>query len=97
MEHWLDYAKEKFGSRHVADLKRFLELIKMFSPLIVYWLAYFTLVNSLSLHASQMNGDFGFMIFCVSELEIMQDLIILILIPVIYFGFYPLMNRWDFL
>lgn len=36
-EHWLDYAKEKYGDELVADVKVLLKVLLLYIPLPFFW------------------------------------------------------------
>jgi dipeptide/tripeptide permease len=42
--HWLDTAKEKYGSEKVEEIKHFLNILVLFIPIPLYWALFRQLV-----------------------------------------------------
>ena len=55
-EHWLDYAKEKYDSRVVEDVKCLLKVLWMYIPLPMFWALFDQLVKHL-IHGDQHSGS----------------------------------------
>ncbi|XP_033728078.1 LOW QUALITY PROTEIN: solute carrier family 15 member 2-like [Pecten maximus] len=94
MQHWLDYAEEKFEPDFVEEVKTLLKVLTLFIPLPLFWALSDQQGSRWTLQAAQMDGDVGvFGRIKPDQVMALNPLLIIILIPVFEQGVYPLCDK----
>ncbi|XP_060117850.1 solute carrier family 15 member 2 isoform X2 [Heteronotia binoei] len=91
-EHWLDWASEKYSSKLITEVKIVTRVLFLFIPLPMFWALFDQQGSRWTLQATKMNTDFGGLVLQPDQMQFLNPLLILILIPVFDLGLYPLIN-----
>lgn len=92
-EHWLDYAKEKCGSKMVNDTKILLKILVLYLPLPFFWALYDQQGSRWTFQATRMDGNIGIYDIKPDQLQVINPLLILTFIPLFEAVFYPLLAK----
>lgn len=93
MQHWLDYAVEKYGQNLVNETKVVLNILIMFVPLPIYWSGILLQNSRWVFQASRMNGDVGWFVIKPDQMLFFNSALSLILFPICEYVLYPLMAK----
>ncbi|XP_021365386.1 solute carrier family 15 member 1-like isoform X1 [Mizuhopecten yessoensis] len=94
MQHWLDYAEEKFEPEFVEEVKTLLKVMTLFLPLPLFWALSDQQGSRWTLQAAQMDGDMGvFGRLKPDQVMALNPLLIIILIPLFEQVIYPLCDK----
>lgn len=97
-EHWMDFAKEDYGSRMVEDVKALFKVLFMFLPLPVFWTLFDQQGSRWTLQAEEMNGDLGaFGTLKPDQVQALNPVFILIMIPIFETLIYPTLKKCNLL
>ncbi|KAK7500896.1 hypothetical protein BaRGS_00007776 [Batillaria attramentaria] len=93
--HWLDYAGDKFEMPFIEDVKRLLKVLWLFLPLPMFWALFNQQGSRWTLQAVQLDGRMGsFGRLKPDQLQALNPLLIILLIPVFERLVYPLLHRF---
>jgi POT family proton-dependent oligopeptide transporter len=93
VDHWLDYARDRYGDVIITDLRAALRAAAIFIPLPAFWALFDQHASRFIFQASQMDLNvFGFQIEA-DQVPFLNPLLVLLLIPVFDFGVYPGLRR----
>uniref|UniRef100_A0A4W6E5T6 Solute carrier family 15 member 1 n=1 Tax=Lates calcarifer TaxID=8187 RepID=A0A4W6E5T6_LATCA len=85
--HWMDWAEEKYDKLLIAQVKMVLKVLFLYIPLPMFWGSRWTL------QATTMNGDFGILIIQPDQMQTVNPILILILVPIMDSIIYPLIAK----
>lgn len=91
--HWLDFADDKFSANQIADVKSVLNIFTVFAPLPLFWSLYDQQATRWVLQSERMDVRIGSWVFQPEQLQVLNPILILILIPLFDHGFYPLARK----
>ncbi|XP_040296986.1 solute carrier family 15 member 2-like isoform X2 [Bufo bufo] len=91
-EHWLDWASEKYTKKLITEVKMVTKVLFLYIPLPMFWALFDQQGSRWTLQATRMNLDFKGFVAQPDQLQILNPLLILILIPVFDLGIYPLVK-----
>ncbi|XP_063790117.1 solute carrier family 15 member 2 [Pseudophryne corroboree] len=89
-EHWLDWASEKYPKKLITEVKMVTKVLFLYIPLPMFWALFDQQGSRWTLQATRMNSDFNSFVIQPDQIQILNPLLILILIPVFDLGIYPL-------
>ncbi|XP_046443386.1 solute carrier family 15 member 1-like [Daphnia pulex] len=92
-DHWLDFASDKFDKQLIEDVKRVLSVGFVFIPLPVFWALYDQQGSRWTFQATRMNGDLGGVVIKPDQMQIINPLLILILVPIFETVIYPCFKK----
>ncbi|XP_046631111.1 solute carrier family 15 member 2-like [Daphnia pulicaria] len=92
-DHWLDFASDKFDKQLIEDVKRVLSVGFVFIPLPVFWALYDQQGSRWTFQATRMNGDLGGVVIKPDQMQIVNPLLILILVPIFETVIYPCFKK----
>ena len=93
-EHWLYYADEDvYKRKDVDDVRALLKVLTMFIPLPVFWALFHQQGSSWTLQATQMNGQLGSFELRSDQLQALNPVLVLILIPLYDVVIYPVLEK----
>ncbi|XP_050773007.1 solute carrier family 15 member 2 isoform X2 [Gopherus flavomarginatus] len=95
-EHWLDWASEKYSKQLIQEIKMVTRVLFLFIPLPMFWALFDQQGSRWTLQATQMNADFGGVVFKPDQMQFLNPLLILIFIPIFDLGVYPLIDMCRF-
>lgn len=91
--HWLDYASDQYEQKEINDIKLLLRVLKMYIPLPVFWALFDQQGSSWILQAEQMDGDLGGYTLRSDQIQALNPILVLILIPLYDGVIYPIFER----
>ncbi|KAM4024647.1 solute carrier family 15 member 2 isoform 2-T2 [Anomaloglossus baeobatrachus] len=91
-EHWLDWASEKHSKKLITEVKMVTKVLFLYIPLPMFWALFDQQGSRWTLQATRMNADFGGFVIQPDQMQILNPLLILILIPIFDLGIYPLIK-----
>ncbi|XP_062301514.1 solute carrier family 15 member 1b [Scomber scombrus] len=92
-EHWMDWAEEKYDKLLIAQVKMVLKVLFLYIPLPMFWALFDQQGSRWTLQATTMNGDFGFLIIQPDQMQTVNPILILILVPIMDSCLYPLIAK----
>ncbi|KAG0728410.1 Solute carrier family 15 member 1 [Chionoecetes opilio] len=96
-KHWLDHAKDKYGDDLVADVKVLLKILLLYIPLPFFWALFDQQGSRWTFQATRMDGVIGSWTVKPDQMQVVNPLLILIMIPVFDRCVYPLLGRCNIL
>uniref|UniRef100_A0A0P4ZTU7 Oligopeptide transporter 1 n=2 Tax=Daphnia magna TaxID=35525 RepID=A0A0P4ZTU7_9CRUS len=92
-DHWLDFASDKFDKQLIQDVKRVLAVAFVFIPLPVFWALYDQQGSRWTFQAMRMNGDLGGFVLKPDQMQIINPLLILLMVPLFEAVIYPCFKK----
>lgn len=92
-EHWMDYADDKFGRETIENIKEVLGILWVFIPVPIFWALFGQQSSSWLFMATHMDGNIGSVKILPDQMNLCECIFVLLLIPVFYYGLYPLLDR----
>ncbi|XP_015114820.1 peptide transporter family 1 [Diachasma alloeum] len=92
--HWLDYADDEYDSKLIFDLKAALGVLKILIPLPVFWALAEQQGSRWTFQAARMNGEIGNFLVKADQMQMVNALLILGLIPIIETCLYPRLTKF---
>merc|ERR1719278_1130990 len=96
-EHWMDHAKEKYENSLVEDVKTLLRVLVIFIPIPVFWALFDQSGSRWTFQAQRLNGMIGSTIIKPDQMQIVNPLLILALIPLFDQLIYPMFAKMNLL
>lgn len=96
-EHWLDNACDKYGDKLVNDIKSVLKVLVIFIPVPFYWALTEQVGTAWVFQARRMNGNIGFYTILPDQMNVLDTILPLIMIPIFQYGLYPLLSKSNIL
>merc|ERR1712136_250430 len=97
-DHWLDHAEngERDRKTLIRDLKYVLRVLIMYIPLPLFWALFDQQGSRWTLMAQQMNGYIGALHLLPDQMQIVNPLLIVTLIPIFEVTLYPCLKAIKF-
>lgn len=92
-EHWLDWAKEKYDDRLIAQIKMVVKVLFLYIPLPMFWALYDQQGSRWTLQATTMDGNFGLITIQPDQMQTVNPILIIILVPIVDGLLYPLIRK----
>ncbi|XP_059472320.1 peptide transporter family 1-like [Neocloeon triangulifer] len=96
-EHWLDHAEDKYDKKLIADVKITLNVLTMFLTVPIFWALYDQQGSRWTFQATRMTGDMGGWTIKPDQMQVVNPLLIVIMIPVFEAVIYPLFKKINIL
>ena len=99
-QHWLDPAKEKYGEDLVNDIKFLLGcngILILFLPMTAFWAVFDQGGSRWVTQAKDMDGTLGAVTILPDQMQFINPLFILILVPIFDRLIYPCLAKWNIL
>ncbi|XP_059472318.1 solute carrier family 15 member 1-like isoform X2 [Neocloeon triangulifer] len=96
-EHWLEHAEGKYSRKLIDDIKLALNVLVMFIPLLLFWALFDQQGSRWTFQATRMSGDIGAWNIKPDQMQVINPLLIIILIPVFEATVYPLFKKLNIL
>ncbi|MBF5041478.1 POT family MFS transporter [Aggregicoccus sp. 17bor-14] len=95
--HWLDAARAEHPELAVEGSKAVLRLVLLFIPVMFFWMIFDQKASTLVLQAKVMDPHVGPFTFQPSQIQIINPALVMLLIPLLTLGVYPLVKRtgWE--
>ncbi|XP_046886976.1 solute carrier family 15 member 1b [Hypomesus transpacificus] len=92
-EHWMDWANEKYDKLLIAQVKMLLKVLFLYIPLPMFWALFDQQGSRWTLQATTMDGNFGALIIQPDQMQTVNPILILVLVPVVDSLLYPLIAK----
>ncbi|XP_014799578.1 PREDICTED: solute carrier family 15 member 1 [Calidris pugnax] len=92
-EHWLDWASEKYDKRLIAQTKMVLKVLFLYIPLPMFWALFDQQGSRWTLQATTMDGNFGAIQIQPDQMQTVNPILIIIMVPVVDGVIYPLIKK----
>ncbi|NXA24043.1 S15A1 protein, partial [Ibidorhyncha struthersii] len=92
-EHWLDWASEKYDKRLIAQIKMVLKVLFLYIPLPMFWALFDQQGSRWTLQATTMDGNFGAIQIQPDQMQTVNPILIIIMVPVVDAVVYPLIKK----
>ncbi|XP_038608850.1 solute carrier family 15 member 2-like isoform X3 [Tachyglossus aculeatus] len=91
-EHWLDWAAEKYPKQLIAEVKALTRMLFLLTPLPMFWALFNQQGSRWTLQATRMDGNMGLFVIKPDQVQMLNSILMLILIPTFELGVYPLIK-----
>ncbi|XP_017780853.1 PREDICTED: solute carrier family 15 member 2-like [Nicrophorus vespilloides] len=91
--HWLDYAKGKFNTKLIHDMKVVYAVLCLYAPLPLFWSLFDQQGSRWTFQASRMNGFIWGLQIVPDQMQVINPALVLFLIPFFDKFLYPLLSR----
>ncbi|KAM9203380.1 solute carrier family 15 member 1 [Mergus octosetaceus] len=92
-EHWLDWASEKYSKRLITQTKMVLKVLFLYIPLPMFWALFDQQGSRWTLQATTMDGNFGAIQIQPDQMQTVNPILIVIMVPVVDTVIYPLIKK----
>ncbi|NXX47946.1 S15A1 protein, partial [Tricholaema leucomelas] len=92
-EHWLDWASEKYDKRLIVQTKMVLKVLFLYIPLPMFWALFDQQGSRWTLQATTMDGNFGAVQIQPDQMQTVNAILIIIMVPVMDTVIYPLIRK----
>ncbi|XP_035249771.1 solute carrier family 15 member 1-like [Anguilla rostrata] len=92
-EHWMDWAEEKYEKLLIAQVKMVLRVLFLYIPLPMFWALFDQQGSRWTLQATTMDGNFGVLIIQPDQMQTVNPILILVLVPIMDSAVYPLIKK----
>ncbi|NXE81093.1 S15A1 protein, partial [Cochlearius cochlearius] len=92
-EHWLDWASEKYDKRLITQTKMVLKVLFLYIPLPMFWALFDQQGSRWTLQATTMDGNFGAIQIQPDQMQTVNPILIVIMVPVVDTVVYPLIKK----
>ncbi|XP_043216312.1 solute carrier family 15 member 2-like isoform X1 [Amphibalanus amphitrite] len=96
-DHWLDHADDKYSQKLIADVKAVLSVLFLYIPIPIFWALFDQQGSRWTLQATQMNGEVGSWLVLPDQIQVVNPLLILALIPCFQTFIYPAFSKCNLL
>ncbi|XP_068235050.1 solute carrier family 15 member 2 isoform X2 [Palaemon carinicauda] len=96
-DHWLDHADDKYSKDLIADVKVLLKVLLMYIPLPIFWALFDQQGSRWTFQATRMNGEIGGFTIKPDQMQVVNPILILMLIPIFDSFIYPLLAKCNLL
>ncbi|XP_051705839.2 solute carrier family 15 member 1 isoform X2 [Oryctolagus cuniculus] len=91
--HWLDWAKEKYDERLIAQIKMVTRVLFLYIPLPMFWALFDQQGSRWTLQATTMSGRIGILEIQPDQMQTVNTILIIILVPIMDAVVYPLIAK----
>ncbi|XP_062904477.1 solute carrier family 15 member 1-like isoform X1 [Mobula hypostoma] len=92
-DHFMDWASDKYDEHLIAQIKMVLKVLFLYIPLPMFWALFDQQGSRWTLQAVTMNGNFGGIDIQPDQMQTVNPILILILVPVVDTIVYPLIAK----
>ncbi|NWH73048.1 S15A1 protein, partial [Piaya cayana] len=92
-EHWLDWAIEKYDKRLIVQTKMVLKVLFLYIPLPMFWALFDQQGSRWTLQATTMDGNFGAIQIQPDQMQTVNPILIIIMVPIVDAVIYPLIKK----
>ncbi|XP_027447282.1 solute carrier family 15 member 1 isoform X1 [Zalophus californianus] len=95
-EHWLDWAREKYDERLISQIKMVTRVMFLYIPLPMFWALFDQQGSRWTLQATTMSGKFGLIEIQPDQMQTVNAILIVIMVPIMDAVVYPLIAKCGF-
>ncbi|XP_044937319.1 LOW QUALITY PROTEIN: solute carrier family 15 member 1 [Mustela putorius furo] len=92
-EHWLDWAREKYDERLISQIKMVTKVMFLYIPLPMFWALFDQQGSRWTLQATAMNGKIGAIEIQPDQMQTVNAILIVIMVPIMDAVVYPLIAK----
>ncbi|XP_022358396.1 solute carrier family 15 member 1 [Enhydra lutris kenyoni] len=92
-EHWLDWAREKYDVRLISQIKMVTRVMFLYIPLPMFWALFDQQGSRWTLQATAMNGKIGAIEIQPDQMQTVNAILIVIMVPIMDAVVYPLIAK----
>uniref|UniRef100_A0A8C4F2F7 Solute carrier family 15 member 1a n=1 Tax=Dicentrarchus labrax TaxID=13489 RepID=A0A8C4F2F7_DICLA len=92
-EHWMDWAEDKYEKLLIAQIKMVLKVLFLYIPLPMFWTLFDQKGSRWTLQATTMDGNFGLLVIQPDQMQTVNPILILTLVPIMDSLIYPLIQK----
>ncbi|XP_040913036.1 solute carrier family 15 member 1 [Toxotes jaculatrix] len=92
-QHWMDWAEEKYDKLLIAQIKMVLKVLFLYIPLPMFWTLFDQKGSRWTLQATTMDGNFGQLVIQPDQMQTVNPILILTLVPIMDSVVYPLIQK----
>ena len=92
-DHWMDVSKEEYGEELVEDVKSLLRVLLLYIPVPIWWALFDQTGSRWTFQATRMDGTIGATTIKPDQMQVINPLLILLLIPIFDRLIYPLFGK----
>ncbi|KAK6730929.1 hypothetical protein RB195_007415 [Necator americanus] len=92
--HWLDRAAPEHSPEMIQAVKSFVNVAVIFGPLVFFWALFDQQGSTWVLQARRLNGRVGWITFLPEQINILNPLIVIIMVPVFEGIIYPTARKF---
>ncbi|XP_036425775.1 solute carrier family 15 member 1b [Colossoma macropomum] len=92
-EHWMDWANEKYDKLLIAQVKMVLKVLFLYIPLPMFWALFDQQGSRWTLQATTMDGNFGGFVVQPDQMQTVNPILILVMVPIVDSVVYPLIKK----
>ncbi|XP_063160463.1 solute carrier family 15 member 1 [Candoia aspera] len=92
-EHWMDWATEKYDKRLITETKMVLKVLFLYIPLPMFWALFDQQGSRWTLQATTMDGNFGGIQIQPDQMQTVNPILIVIMVPIVDAVVYPLIKK----
>ncbi|XP_018420143.1 PREDICTED: solute carrier family 15 member 1 [Nanorana parkeri] len=92
-EHWMDWAQEKYDGLLIAQVKMVLKVLFLYIPLPMFWALFDQQGSRWTLQATAMDGNFGSIQIQPDQMQTVNPILIIVLVPIVDVVIYPLIKK----
>uniref|UniRef100_A0A673BFC6 Solute carrier family 15 member 1 n=1 Tax=Sphaeramia orbicularis TaxID=375764 RepID=A0A673BFC6_9TELE len=91
--HWMDWAEEKYDKLLIAQIKMVLKVLFLYIPLPMFWTLFDQKGSRWTLQATNLDGNFGALVIQPDQMQTVNPILILTLVPIMDSLIYPLIKK----
>ncbi|XP_042538587.1 solute carrier family 15 member 1 [Dipodomys spectabilis] len=95
-EHWLDWAKEKYTYQLISQIKMVTKVMFLYIPLPMFWALFDQQGSRWTLQATTMTGRIGSIEIQPDQMQTVNAILIVIMVPIMDAVVYPLIAKCGF-
>ncbi|XP_031152860.1 solute carrier family 15 member 1 [Sander lucioperca] len=92
-QHWMDWSEEKYDKLLIAQIKMVLKVLFLYIPLPMFWTLFDQKGSRWTLQATNMDGNFGLLVIQPDQMQTVNPILILTLVPIMESVIYPLIKK----
>ncbi|XP_047198629.1 solute carrier family 15 member 1 [Hippoglossus stenolepis] len=92
-QHWMDWAEAKYSKLLIAQIKMVLKVLFLYIPLPMFWTLFDQKGSRWTLQATNMDGNFGLLVIQPDQMQTVNPILILTLVPIMDSLIYPLIKK----
>ncbi|KAJ3592632.1 hypothetical protein NHX12_007759 [Muraenolepis orangiensis] len=91
--HWMDWAEDSYEKLLIAQIKMVLKVLFLYIPLPMFWTLFDQKGSRWTFQATTMDGNFGLLVLQPDQMQTVNPILILTLVPIMDRVIYPLIRR----
>ncbi|XP_041986920.1 uncharacterized protein LOC121738752 [Aricia agestis] len=93
--HWLDYSRDKYGEKLVADMKVVFSILYLFLPVPIFWSLFDQQGSRWTFQASRLTSEVFGITLMPDQLQVLNPALVLLMMPVCPGGAWSILPEMD--